>query len=141
MANTITATRTATIGCDLGDKMSEICELSGDGSKSRATVRTTRKGMTEFFSRAATHVVIEVGAHSRWVSELLKRLGHRVTVANPRRVQLISASDSKTDRHDAELLARLGRVDTELLAPVEHRSEGAQRDLAVAKFNTRAPGG
>jgi len=54
-------------------------------------------------------------------------------VANPRRVKLISASDNKTDRHDAELLARLGRVDVKLLAPVEHRESQAQADLAVAK--------
>jgi transposase len=46
---------------------------------------------------------------------------------------LISASDNKTDRHDAELLARLGRADVELLAPVEHRTPEAQTDLAVAK--------
>jgi transposase len=45
------------------------------------------------------------------VSELLEGLGHRVTIANARRVKLISASDNKTDEHDAELLARLGRAE------------------------------
>jgi transposase len=78
-------------------------------------------------------VIIEVGAHSRWVSELLTELGHRVTVANPRQVRLISQNNNKTDRHDAELLARLGRADVKLLAPVKHRSTGVQADLAVAK--------
>lgn len=123
-----------TIGCDLGDKASAICILDGEGRiKQRTSVATTRKAMTEFFTRKRAHVVIEVGAHSRWVIQLLTNAGHRVTVANPRRVQLISASDNKTDRHDAELLARLGRADVELLAPVEHRSPEAQKDLAVAK--------
>jgi transposase len=123
-----------TIGCDLGDKRSEICVLDGDGNvKHRATVRTTRKDMTLWFTREAAHVVIEVGVHSRWVSTLLKELGHRVTVANPRRVKLISENDNKTDRHDAELLARLGRADVKLLAPVQHRQAQAQADLAVAK--------
>ena len=37
---------------------------------------------------------------------------------------------------DAELLARLGRVDPALLAPIQHRSERTQRDLGVVK--TRA---
>ena len=130
MANTTVET----IGCDLGDKTSEICVLGAAGKiKQRISVGATRKAMTEFFTRSAAHVVIEVGAHSRWVSQLLTGLGHRVTIANPRRVQLISASDNKTDRHDAELLARLGRADVELLAPVEHRSPEAQKDLAVAK--------
>jgi transposase len=123
-----------TIGCDLGDKTSQICVLDAEGKvRQRATLKTTRQGMTVFFARAATHVVIEVGGHSRWVSALLKELGHQVTVANPRRVKLISANDSKTDRHDAELLARLGRVDVGLLAPIQHRQPQAQADLAVAK--------
>lgn len=123
-----------TIGCDLGDKRSEICVLDADGNvKTRTSVRTTGKAVTAFFTRAAAHVVIEVGAHSRWVSALLKQLGHRVTVANPRRVKLISESNNKTDRHDAELLARLGRADVRLLAPVEHRKAQGQADLAVAK--------
>lgn len=123
-----------TIGCDLGDKASAVCVLGADGRiKQRTSVTTSRKAMLEFFARAKAHVVIEVGAHSRWVSQLLTNAGHRVTVANPRRVQLISANNNKTDSHDAELLARLGRADVELLAPVEHRSPEAQKDLAVAK--------
>jgi transposase len=124
---------TETIGCDLGDKMSEVCVLSADGTKERASVRTTKAGMRLFFTRAAAHVVIEVGRHSRWVSALLTELGHRVTVANARRVQLISQSDNKTDAHDAELLARLGRADIGLLSPVVHRKPETQAHLAVAK--------
>jgi transposase len=123
-----------TIGCDLGDKMSEICVLSLEGKVTlRTSVRTSRKALALFFSRTPAHVVIEVGSHSRWVSTLLKELGHAVTVANPRRVKLISESNNKTDRHDAELLARLGRADRELLAPVQHRAPQAQADLAVPK--------
>lgn len=123
-----------TIGCDLGDKTSQICVLDAEGNvQQRASVRTTRKGMATFFARAGAHVVIEVGGHSRWASTVLEELGHRVTVANPRRVKLISQNDNKTDRHDAELLARLGRVDVKLLAPIQHRKPQAQADLAVAK--------
>jgi transposase len=130
----MTNTTIETIGCDLGDKRSEICVLDAEGNvKLRASVRTRRDWMRAFFTRATAHVVIEVGGHSRWVSEMLGELGHQVTVANPRRVKLISASDTKTDRHDAELLARLGRADVKLLAPVQHRASEAQTHLAVAK--------
>ena len=124
-----------TIGCDLGDKKSEIRVFAANGEMvERASVRTTRQGMTGFFKRRApAHVVIEVGAQSRWVSELLVELGHRVTVANPRRVKLISQNDDKDDPVDAELLGRLGRVDVKLLAPVKHRGSQAQMDLAVPK--------
>ncbi len=127
-------TTVETIGCDLGDKRSEICVLDDNGNvKARSTVRTTKKDMELYFTRAAAHVVIEVGVHSRWIANLLSQLGHRVTVANPRRVKLISESNNKTDRHDAELLARLGRADVKLLAPVQHRQRQSQADLAVAK--------
>ena len=124
-----------TIGCDLGDRSSELCILTASGEVKRPKpVKTTRAGFRAFFSeRPPAHVVIEVGTHSRWVREELTSLGHEVTVANPRRVQLITASDTKTDRNDAELLARLGRADVKLLSPVEHRGSQAQADLAVAK--------
>ncbi len=103
-----------TIGCDLGDKTSAVCVLGADGRiKQQTSLTTTRRAMLEFFARDKAHVVIEVGAHSRWVSQLLTNAGHRVTVANPRRVPLISANNNKTDSHDAELLARLGRADAE----------------------------
>lgn len=131
MENTITGIET--IGCDLGDKRTELYVMRADGGCTRQTVRTSKEAMKQWFTRAPAHVVIEVGPHSRWVADLLKDLGHQVTVANPRRVKLISASDTKTDRRDAELLARLGRVDVKLLSPVTHRGQQAHADLAVAK--------
>ncbi len=122
-----------TIGCDLGDKVSVMHVFCSDGTAQRHRVKTNPIAMRRFFTRPRAHVVIEVGAHSRWVSVLLKELGHRVTVANPRRVRLISQNDNKGDNTDAELLARLGRADAALLAPIEHRGQEVQADLAVAK--------
>jgi transposase len=122
-----------TIGCDLGDKTSVVHVLSHDGAATRCKVKTTPSGIQQFFRRPRAHVVLEVGAHSRWVSELLKELGHKVTVANSRRLKLISQGNSKSDEQDAELLARLGRADAGLLAPVTHRGRAAQADLAVTK--------
>ena len=40
------------------------------------------------------------------MSRLLKRLGHEVLVANPRKIRAITGSESKNDRNDAEQLAR-----------------------------------
>jgi transposase len=48
-------------------------------------------------------------------------------------VRLIAESDAKTDRTDAETLARLGRLDPQLLRPVTHRGEQVQADLAVIR--------
>ena len=78
-------------------------------------------------------MVLEAGPRSPWLSRLLAELGHEVIVANVRQVALIARSQRKDDRIDAELLARLGRLDPELLAPIRHRGARAQQDLAVVR--------
>ncbi|MGH7633950.1 MAG: IS110 family transposase [Gemmatimonadaceae bacterium] len=75
-------------------------------------------------------IVLESSTHSPWISRVVRSCGHEVIVANARRLQLIARNDSKSDPVDAELLARLGRVDPQLLAPIRHRGEDAQVDLA-----------
>jgi transposase len=82
-----------------------------------------------FGSRARCRIALEVGTHSPWVSRLLSSLGHEVIVANPRQLQLITASSRKDDKVDAKTLARLARIDPELLRPIRHRGEKAQLDL------------
>jgi transposase len=124
-----------TMGLDLGDKKSRFCLIDGAGDViERGGCPTSRRGFRKAFEkRPAQVVVIEVGTHSPWVSVLLAELGHQVIVANPRKVRLIAASMRKNDDIDAELLARLGRADKALLAPIEHRGMAVQADLAVIK--------
>jgi len=69
---------------------------------------------------------MEAGGTSPWVSRLLGSLGHDVVVCSPRRVRLIAESTLKNDRVDAEVLARLVRLDPGFLKPIRHRSEEAQ---------------
>lgn len=52
-----------------------------------------------------------------------------MVVANARSVRLISESSRKDDKPDARTLARLARIDPQLLSPIRHRSEQAQADL------------
>jgi len=129
---------TMTIGCDLGDRRSDLCELDDRGNVlKRRKISTTRGGFAKAFEkRSPAVVVIEAGAHSPWISALLKEFGHEIIVANPRNLQLITKNKSKSDRVDAELLARLGRVDPRLLSPIRHRSQKAQVDLVTVR--TRA---
>jgi transposase len=61
---------------------------------------------TRFASINKVRVALETGAHSLWVSQLLTGLGHEVIVANSRALAALSPSDQKSDRHDAEKLAR-----------------------------------
>ncbi len=82
----MTTSTTMTIGCDLGDRYSPICAIDGSGDIiERTRVRSTPRGFTKLFEhRDRARIVIEVGAHSRWVSHLLETLGHEVIVANSR---------------------------------------------------------
>jgi transposase len=127
-----------TIGMDLGDKTSRYCLVGEAGDiLAEGTVQTTKKAMTQKFAgMRRCRIAIEVGTHSPWVSRLLSSFGFEVIVANARKVKLISDSSLKNDRMDARLLARLARVDPELLRPIRHRSEQAQLDLMTIR--TRA---
>jgi transposase len=58
-------------------------------------------------------------------------LGHETVVANPKQVKLITESSRKDDRLDAQTLARLARIDPQLLRPIQHRSDQAQGALMI----------
>lgn len=123
-----------TLGLDLGDRTTHFALLDGGVVSERGVTATTRGGLTERFATLPPClVVLEVSTHSPWVSALFERWGHTVIVANAREVHYITRSTRKSDRMDAEALARLARVDSELLHPVQHRGEGVQRDRAVLR--------
>ena len=132
---TKSAQQSVTIGMDLGDKASRYCLLSDEGEVLReGQVATTIAGMTETFGRIGRgRIAIAVGTHSPWVSRLLESFGHELIVANPRQVKLITESSRKDDRLDAQTLARLARIDPQLLRPIQHRSEKAQAALMVIR--------
>ena len=77
---------------------------------------------------------MEAGMQSPWVSRFLSNQGLKVIVANPRKVRAIYQSERKSDDRDAEMLARLGRMDVKLLHPIEHGSEQAQQDMLQVKL-------
>jgi transposase len=124
-----------TIGLDLGDRSSWYCVLDAVGQVIlEQKLSTTPKAMKEILG-AMPHcrIALETGMHSPWVSRLLSELGHEVIVAHARNVRLIGESRKKDDRIDAQTLARLARVDPQLLSPVKHRSAKAQADLTVIR--------
>src|ERR1700688_3625462 len=122
-----------TVGLDLGDRWSWYCVLDEAGKiRLEQRVSTTSKAMGEVFgAMPRSRIALEIGTHSPWISRLLSELGHEVIVANARKVRLIAESRKKDDRLDAQTLARLARVDPQLLYPVKHRSVQAQADLTV----------
>jgi len=130
-----TIRRRVTIGLDVSDRYCRVCVLGARGQVEREDrIRTTPGALGEWFAGYAhARVVLEVGPHSPWLSRRLKTQGHEVVVANPRRVRLIAEAERKSDRIDAEMLARLGRADPKLLRPIEHRGEVAQQHLALLR--------
>ncbi len=124
-----------TIGLDLGDRWSWYCVLDEAGAiVLEQKLGTTPKAMKEVFGgMPRCRIALETGMHSPWVSRLLSELGHEVIVAHARNVRLIGESRKKDDRLDAQTLARLARIDPQLLCPVKHRSAKAQADLTVIR--------
>lgn len=129
-------TISATIGMDLGDKSSAYCVIDQASGEELAagTVRTTASAIERVFAPYAdARVVMETGTHSPWISRLVERLCAEVDEANAREAGIIYKQDRKSDRTDAQRLARFGRIDPDILRPVHHRSERAQVDLLLIR--------
>ena len=134
-SNEILKEQKLTIGLDLGDRWSFYCVLDEAGKIIlEQKVATTPEAIKQTFGKMPQSLIaIETGTHSPWVSRLLTELGHEVIVAHAQKVELITKSNRKDDRHDARTLARLARIDPELLGPVRHRSAKAQIHLTVIR--------
>jgi transposase len=125
-----------TLGLDLGDRAHHVCVMGAGGEIIReASLPNTRPALAQLlvdFPRAT--VALEAGTHSPWISRFLTDLGAHVLVANPRKLHAISRNERKCDRRDAQMLARLARVDPALLHPIQHGSAQAQHDLLGLKL-------
>ena len=127
-------TKKMTVGLDLGDKYSYLCVLDTESGAlvEEGRLRTTPDDLHRRFDSAEQmKIAIEIGTHSTWISRLLEECGHEVLIANPRKTRLIYGDKRKTDKLDAQKLARLARVDPELLYPIEHRGKDSQTHLAL----------
>jgi transposase len=127
-----------TIGMDISDKKSEICAIDRKGNVlERRQVVNSLTGLAEGFSNfeasAQTLVAMEAGTHSPWISRALSDMGFSVLVGNSRKLRSIWHTDRKSDRRDAEMLARIARFDCRLFYPIKHRSKKSQATLAVLK--------
>ena len=127
---------TVTIGVDLGDKNHSICVLDSSGTViDERSITNHRESLRRLSQKhPSSLIVFEVGTHSPWMSRFFEGLGHEVIVANARKVRAIYQSDRKCDKRDAFMLAKLARVDRDLLYPIQHRNEQAQHDLLQIKL-------
>jgi len=138
MNDAITKETRLTVGLDVGDRYVHVCviDVTGEIVEESRLPNKSAALRRRFSLHESLRIVLEAGTHSPWMSRLLVDLGHEVLVANPRKLRLIYQNENKSDRVDAEYLARLGRLDPSLLAPLRHRSAETQEDLAVLRSRT-----
>jgi transposase len=124
---------TQTLGIDIGDRQSSSCLISAGGDiLEQDDVPTTKLALASLFDGLKPcRIAIEACGHVHWIAKLAEERGHEVIVANPRELRLISKSGRKNDRHDARTLAKLGRVDPELLRPIKLRGEACRATRAL----------
>jgi transposase len=102
----------AVVGLDVSDRKTCYCVLNLNGETvAEGTLATREHSMRlQFEGKPKMRIAMEAGTHSAWLSRLLTKLGHEVMVANAHNLRMISESDSKNDKADARMLARLARV-------------------------------
>lgn len=124
------------LGVDLGDRKHHVCATDKHGTVTKEfTITNDRAALRQLCEdHPAAAVALEVGTHSPWISRFLEANGMAVTVANARKLRAIYQNDRKCDRFDAQILAKLLRADPDLLSPVRHGSEQAQKDLVALKL-------
>ncbi len=124
-----------TIGMDLGDRDHISVVFDANGKEVQVSkVNNTKSAIMRYFSAYENATVaIEAGTHSPWISAVLKEMGHKVYVGNPRKLRLIWDCDDKSDERDARMLALVCRVEPRLLWPIKHRSQKAHNDLNIIK--------
>jgi len=123
-------------GIDLGDRSSHVCELDRKTGEVGMDMKlpTTKEAFGALFAEIpCSRIVMESSGSSPWVSRLASQHGHDVIVANSRKLRAMWDTPKKNDRRDALLLAQLGAENSSALSPVRHRSETAQRHLAVVR--------
>jgi transposase len=119
------------IGLDVANKSSVVYAIDGRGKKVESKEITTDKdSFRQYFipwAKKPVRVAVEAGGHTRWIHDLLSKLGIDAYVVNPHKVKLIAESKKKTDKVDAKVLADLLRMDG--LPERVHVAAGESREL------------
>ncbi|MBR2438580.1 MAG: IS110 family transposase [Lentisphaeria bacterium] len=125
-------------GLDISQKTIEIFVLKGEKGVPFGKILNNQKSLNDFFDKVpfpskTITVALETGTHSAWISHCLEQRGYEVIVAHARDLAFIYKGDKKSDRIDAEKLARVARADKKLLHPVRLMSKTRQEALLAIK--------
>ena len=126
------------LGLDVSQKTIEIFAVMGEESLSMGKIPNNAQSLEEFFNKvpapaSTITVALETGTHSAWISRCLEKRGIEVIVAHARDLAFIYKGTKKSDRIDAEKLARVARADKKLLHPVKLMDRKRQEALLAIK--------
>ena len=96
-------------------------------------VEKTEEEMKQTFAKIKRSLIAWRQGHSRMGEPVANGAGARSASGARTKSGIDHKSNGKDDRHDARTLARLARIDPELLGPVRHRSAQAQIHLTVIR--------
>lgn len=114
------STATQYVGIDV-HQATLVCVVKDESGQTTIESKvSTRRDAIENFMRGLgdrIHVAFEEGTQAQWLYELLRPIADRVVVCDPRK---IATKGNKNDRHDAERLCDLLRLNA--LYPVFHEN-------------------
>lgn len=118
------------LGIDWGKKFSHVFGFDEDGVVVQQRVVTLDledwKRLLQKLEHYAIHAAFEIGAHYDWLYDLLNERCCEVAVIDPAQFAVISKSQRKTDKIDAQKIAeglRRGDLPTVHVPPKETRSD------------------
>jgi transposase len=102
-----------TIGLDVHKRFAEAAILEPGQPLRRRRIRTTPEALRAFVDELGREdqVVLEATFHTWQLTDLLRTRAGRVVVSNPMKTKAIASAKVKTDKVDAEVLARLLAAD------------------------------
>jgi transposase len=98
------------LGIDLHTNCFTCCYIdSKNGNKQLMTFKLDDGGLSSFYKtlNRRTHVLVEATINTFAFVELFQHLVAEVVIANTYKLKIISVTDKKTDKVDAEKLARI----------------------------------
>lgn len=118
-------------GLDVASKGSFVYVRDKKGSKVESgEVVTSKKSIKVLFEKYQNKkiiVAVEAGGSTRWIYDVLTKMGIDVYVVNPNKVKAIADSKRKTDKIDAKILSELLRINS--LPERIHMAQGQEREL------------
>jgi transposase len=97
------------LGVDLHTNCFSCCYLGSDGSREAKTFKMTSEDLDHFYQTLTkeTYVLIEATINTFAFAALFTQLVAKIIIANTYKLKTISFTDKKTDKIDAEKLARI----------------------------------